>query len=150
MAWCHVGTCPRSSGEKGPSPDHLEDQGPEVHTQVVHECHPLLAGLAEEWVHGTYIPFFQLTGSAPGKRKRKHSYTRSKSTAMKVQRCNSLSPPSFKGEPGEPLFWVVTAVELGPSGSVATGVSGAAWGPTPQGRDLWQGEPAVLPAALQQ
>lgn len=110
MAWCHVGTCPRSSREIGPSPDYLEELGPELHTQVVHECHPLLAGLTEEWVHGTYIPFFQLAGSAPGKRKGKHSYTRSKSTATKVQRCNSLSPP--RGEPGEPLFWVVTAWSL--------------------------------------
>lgn len=61
-----------------------------------------------------------------------------------------FSPPSFRAEPREPPFWVVTALELGPSGSVAIGVSGVAQGPTMQGRDLWQGEPAVLPAALQQ
>lgn len=105
MAWCHIRTCPWSSGKKGPSPAHLEELGPEIHTQVVHECHPLLAGLIEEWMHGTYIPFFQLAGSAPGKRKGKHSYTRSKSTAMKTQRCNGLSSSSFRAEPGDPPFW---------------------------------------------
>lgn len=65
MAWYHMRTCPCSS---------REELGPETHTQVVHECHPLLASLIEEWVHGTYIPFFQLAGSAPGKRKRKQLY----------------------------------------------------------------------------
>ena len=116
MAWCHMRTCPWSSREKGPSPAYLEELGPETHTQVAHECHPPLAGLTEEWVHGTYITFFQLAGSAPGKKKGKHSCTRSKSTAKKAQRCNGSPHPASEQSPGNPLFGLLQPLSLVPLG----------------------------------
>lgn len=106
---------------------------------MVHECHPLLAGLIEDWVHGTYIPFFQLACSAPGK---SSTVTPHESTTMKAQK----SPEQRLGKPLFGLLQPLSHVLL----SVATEVSGAAQGPTMQRRDLWQGETAVLPAALQQ
>lgn len=50
-------------------------------------------------------------------------------------------PPSSRAEPRESPFWVAIVLEFCPPGSAAIGVV--------QGRDLWQGEPAVLPAPIQ-
>lgn len=79
-------------GERGPSPTYLEELGPEMHTQVVHKCHPLLAGLTVERVHGAYISFFQLADSAPGKKEKQHDYTRSQSTATNAKRYSASFP----------------------------------------------------------
>lgn len=87
-----------------PSPSGNEELGPETHTQVVHECHPLLAGLIEERVYSTYISFFQLAGSAPGKKEgRKEAVIPDQSPAMKTQKCNGPLPASEQS-PGSLLF----------------------------------------------
>lgn len=39
-----------------------------VPTQAIHECHPRLTGLTENWVQSSYVPLLQLASSAPVKR----------------------------------------------------------------------------------
>lgn len=77
---------------------------PEIHTQVVHKCHPLLARLIEERVHGAYISFFQLAGSAPGSKEMQHNYTRSQSSATKARRYSGSFPDPEGKSQGNPYF----------------------------------------------